>query len=343
MKDFYSGKRILVTGGTGSIGSALVRELLAFNPAVIRVFAIHEADEFRMQQDLLGHKNVRYLIGDVRDKDRLRMAMRDIDTVFHAAALKHVSICEYNPFEAVQTNVLGTQNVIQAAVDAGVERMITISTDKAVNPTSTMGATKLLAERIAIAADFFTPGITLAACRFGNVIASRGSLIPLVIDQIVAGGPVTLTNERMTRFFMTIADAAKLVLKAGMRMKGGEIFVLKMPAMKIKDLLEVLIETIAPTVGRDPESIEIKVIGKHWGESFDQGLLTSIEAEHTYETEDMYIALPEYNKSFSTKVYDVMGTTSPYKGGAVTSGNVKLLGKDEIRELLGNSGILPEE
>jgi UDP-N-acetylglucosamine 4,6-dehydratase/5-epimerase len=230
--DFYHGRRILVTGGTGSIGSHIVRQLIAQEPRALRILSRDETKQLYLQEELARSgdlASVRFLIGDVRDPIRLRRAMEGIDVVFHAAAMKHVPACEYNPFEAVQTNVLGTQNVITAAREASVGRVVAVSTDKACSPENTMGATKLLAERLIAAAHGFSAGQVLCGVRFGNVIGSRGSLVPIVRQQLREGRPVTLTDSRMTRFMMTMEDAARLVLTAGARAHGGEIFILKMP------------------------------------------------------------------------------------------------------------------
>ena len=189
----------------------------------------------------------RFLIGDIRDKERVLLAMEDIDIVYHAAALKHVPLCEYNPFEAIKTNVLGTQNVIEAALKSGVDRVISISTDKAVNPANTMGATKLLAEKLIIDANEgkgSKPTI-FSSVRFGNVSFSRGSVIPLFEEQIRQKKPITITNPEMTRFMMSLSDTIELVFKATLLAKGGEIFILKMPVVRLGDLVDVIIETYA--------------------------------------------------------------------------------------------------
>lgn len=296
MKSIFEGKRILVTGGTGSIGSELVRKLLKFNPAVIRVFSNDENQQFLLEQELKEHQHiVRHLIGDVRDRERLARAMEDIDIVFHAAALKHVPLCEYNPLEAVKTNVIGTQNVIEVALDSGtVERVINISTDKAVNPSSTMGATKLLTEKLITWATFYRRRRrpVFASVRFGNVLNTRGSIIPTVRQQIEAGGPVTLTDGGMRRFIMSVSEASDLVLKATEMARGGEIFVLKMPVVKISDLIDVLIDGLAPKYGHDPKSIKIKTIGTRMGERLDECLMSEDEISTSRETESMFIIPP---------------------------------------------------
>jgi FlaA1/EpsC-like NDP-sugar epimerase len=268
--------------------------LLKYDPAVIRVFSNDENAQFDLGQELREDSRLRFLIGDIREKERLTRAVDEINIIFHAAALKHVPLCEYNPFEAVKTNVLGTQNLLQAAMDQEVEKVITISTDKAVNPINVMGATKLLAERLTIAANYYK-GMrkTIFSCvRFGNVLGSRGSVVPLFNNQIQKGGPVTLTDPKMLRFVMSIDKAIELVLKSAQIAKGGEIFIFKMPALRINDLAKVMIEKLAPKYGYHPKDIKIKVVGKRRGEKSYEDLMTEDEASHSYETEDMFVILP---------------------------------------------------
>ncbi len=294
MENQFSGKKILVTGGTGSIGSEIVRQLLKYEPEVVRIFSRDETKQFFLHEELQEHGNVRYLIGDVRDKDRLSTAMEDVDVVFHAAALKHVPSCEYNPFEAVETNIRGTQNLIRAAVQNEVERVIAISTDKAVNPINVMGATKLVVERLISSAQF-SVGLrpTKFACvRFGNVVGSRGSVIDLFREQIKRRGPVTVTDPEMTRFLMLIPEAVGLVFQAMSMMQGGDLFILKMPVARLGDLVQVAIEEMAPHLGHQPSDIEIKKIGNRPGEKMNEELMTSEEALRAQETDSMFIVVP---------------------------------------------------
>lgn len=334
LKEFYKGKTILVTGGAGSIGSELVRTLLKFNPKVIRVLDVNETGLFELGQELKSEK-LRLFVGDIRDKDRLERAIEGVDIVFHAAALKHVPLCEYNPFEAVKTNVVGTQNLIDVALDEEVEKFITISTDKAVNPINVMGATKLLAERITTAANLYKGKrrTAFSVVRFGNVLNSRGSILPLIKNQIQKGGPVTLTDPKMTRFIMSIHDAVMLVLKAGMLAKGGEIFILKMPAVKVLDLIEAVIEELAPKYGYLPRDIKIDIIGKRPGEKLFEELMTEEEALNAKELEDMYIIYAEelYDKKINWNYTQTLGYNSK---------NVEHLTKEEIKDLLKKIGYL---
>ncbi|MBI2463477.1 polysaccharide biosynthesis protein [Candidatus Peregrinibacteria bacterium] len=289
----FKNKKILVTGGTGSIGSEIVRQLLQYEPSQIRIFSRDEGKHFFFQQELekIPHKiDIRSLIGDVRDKERLNRAMGNIDIVFHAAAMKHVPFCEYNPFEAVKTNVQGTQNVIDMALKHNVEKMVAISSDKAVYPSSIMGITKLLMERITINANYYLgESVTkFSVVRFGNVINSRGSVIPLWIDQIQKGGPITITDKKMKRFFMTIPDAVKLVFIATANMKGREIFVLK---MKERSIYELAKEVIAE-YGQG-KKIAIKVTGAREREKMTEKLFTDEEKNFMTDKKSYYVVRPE--------------------------------------------------
>lgn len=289
----FKGKKILVLGGTGSIGSEIVRQLLQYEPEQIRIYSRDEGKHFFFQQELarIPHKvDIRHFIGDIRDRERLDMAMGGIDIVFHTAALKHVPFCEYNPFEAVKTNINGTQNIISSALDNNVKKVVAISTDKAVYPSTIMGITKLLMERMIMRANFYLgSSVTkFSAVRFGNVLHSRGSVIPMWIDQIKNGGPVTVTDKKMKRFFMSISDAVNLVFTATSEMRGHEIFVLKMEEKNIYDLAK---ETIAKH-SDNPGKIEIKIIGVREREKIVERLFTDEEKEYMKETESYYIIHP---------------------------------------------------
>jgi UDP-N-acetylglucosamine 4,6-dehydratase len=334
MPNIFQSKNILVTGGTGSIGSEIVRKVLQYEPKVVRVLSNDENGLFNLEQELQSSPNLRFLVGDVRDKERLQRAIEGIDFVFHAAALKHVPLCEYNPFEAVRTNVLGTQNVIEAAMGEEVEKLITISTDKAVNPVNVMGATKLLAERLTISANYYK-GLrkTAFSCvRFGNVLDSRGSVMPSFREQIKAGGPVTITDLDMTRFVMSIPKAVALVLKAAEIAQGGEIFIFKMPALRIGDLAKAMIDELAPQYGYNPGSIKVQISGKRAGEKIYEELLTAGEAINASETEDMFIITPVAKKQESKRI-SAKGYRSDQDG--------ILLAKEEIKEIFRKSSPQP--
>jgi UDP-N-acetylglucosamine 4,6-dehydratase/5-epimerase len=327
MANIFQDKSILVTGGTGSIGSEIVRRLLEIQPKVVRVLSNDENGLFSLQQELKNRADVRFLVGDIRDKERVRKAVEGIDFVFHAAALKHVPLCEYNPFEAVKTNALGTQNLIEVTMEEKVSKFITISTDKAVNPVNVMGATKLLAERLTISANYYkgTRETVFACVRFGNVLDSRGSVVPLFQEQIKNGGPLTITDPKMTRFVMTLPRAIALVLKAAEIARGGEIFIFKMSALRIGDLAETMVEQFAPIYGHDPAKIKIKITGKRAGERSQEELITEEESENAYEVEDMLVVMPA---SASVK------QTGKLPAKDYLSTNARLLTKTQIKKLL---------
>lgn len=294
-KKIFSNKRILVTGGTGSIGSEIVRQLLKFSPKQIRIYSRDEFKQFRLQQELENHKEnkkkiLRFLIGDIRDKDRLDRAFREIDVVFHAAALKHVPFCETNPFEAAKTNITGTQNVVDLAIDHKIEKMVAISTDKAVNPNTVMGITKLMMERLVVSAPNYSgnPKIKFAVVRFGNVINSRGSVIPKWMEQIEKGHPVTITDKKMERYFMSIQDAVNLVFLAVSRMLGSEVFVLKMPKYNIYDLAKEVMSRYSN--GIKPK---IKITGARDREKITEKLYTEEEQKLMIDAGLFNIILPD--------------------------------------------------
>lgn len=290
----FKDKKILVTGGTGSIGSEIVRQLLQYHPKQIRIYSRGETKQFHLHQELGENEEnldiLRFLIGDIRDKDRLDRAFNDIDIVFHAAALKHVPFCETNPFEAIKTNIQGTQNVLDLAIDHNVKKVIAVSTDKAVNPNTVMGISKLMTERLVTSASNYSgkPDIKFGVVRFGNVINTRGSVIPLWIDQLKKGKQLTITDKRMMRYFMSIEDAVKLVFMAVMTMLGGEIFVLKMSKYNINDLAQEVIKKF----GNGANS-KIKIIGIRGREKIDEKLFTDEEKEFMLDIGPYYIIQPD--------------------------------------------------
>lgn len=291
MSGIYRGKKILLIGGTGTIGRHLLKQILQYEPAVVRILSRDEHKQFEMQQEWSSHTNIRYLIGDIRDAQRVIRAMEGIDYVFHAAAMKHVPSCEYNPFEAVQTNVIGTQNVIHAAIENGVKKVLFTSTDKAIAPTNAYGATKLTAERLISAAEYQKgPKATVfSSVRFGNVMGSRGSVIPLFKKQILEKGSITVTDINMVRYMMTPTQAISLMLKANDLAYGGEVFVLKMPIVRLSDLVEVIIEEVGKRYKIDTASIKVNPIGLRPGEKMYEELMTDDEYRNSLETDEMYI------------------------------------------------------
>jgi UDP-N-acetylglucosamine 4,6-dehydratase/5-epimerase len=329
--NIFEGKDILVTGGCGSIGSEIVRQLVQLNPLRVRVLDNDESGHWRLSQEVPSPL-IRNLIGDIRDRERVARAMDGVDIVFHAAALKHVPLCEYNTFEAVQTNVIGTQNLIDAAISKNVERFIGISTDKAVNPINTMGATKLLSERLIVNSPVGVSDMMVSCVRFGNVLGSVGSVIPMFRQQIAKGGPVTLTTADMTRFFMTIPQAVRLVLKAAQVMVGHEVFVLKMDVARIQDIAEVMIEALAPQFGHAPEAIQIDYIGKRAGEKIHEFLFTEDEAPHIAMMEDMFV--------IRNSPFDPLYVENEEYAAIVKEGMGRVIDKHEILTILRDCALI---
>jgi UDP-N-acetylglucosamine 4,6-dehydratase len=280
----FEGRTILLTGGTGSFGQHFIRTALArWSPAAIRVFSRDELKQSVMERQI-DDDRLRFLLGDVRDRDRLRRAVDGVDIVIHAAALKQVPACEYNPFEAVRTNILGAQNVAEVCIDAGVRRAVALSTDKAVSPTNLYGATKLCAERLFVQSNVYAGAreTRLSCVRYGNVVGSRGSVLPLFTEQ-AASGELTVTDERMTRFWITLDQAVQFVADSVARMQGGELFIPKIPSMRVLDLAEA----VAP-------GARIRYTGIRPGEKLHEALLTPEEARHTVDAGSCYIVEPEH-------------------------------------------------
>jgi len=335
------GKDVLVTGGGGAIGSHLVKKIITGDPSVVRVFDSNEEALFGLQKELDDDTPVRYLLGDIRDQDRLELAVEGIDVIFHAAALKHVTLNEYNPFETVQTNVNGTQNLVRAALEEEVESFVGVSTDKASNPTSVMGATKLLSERLIIAANTYKGNrdTRFGCVRFGNVLGSSGSVVPLFLNQISEGGPVTVTDPEMTRFIMPIDEAAELVLEAHNRMTSGEVFVLKMPTFRVGALAEAMVEEYASEFGYTPGEIEIDVIGARPGERVHEKLISADESGQARELENMYVILPQIDVSGYDEVNYSQAAPVDQE---YTSAGTDHLSKDEIINFIESIESIPE-
>jgi UDP-N-acetylglucosamine 4,6-dehydratase len=280
-----NGRTILLTGGTGSFGNAFIERVTSTWPdAVVRVYSRDELKQSELRAKY-GDDQLRYLIGDVRDRARMTRAVQGADIVVHAAAMKQVPACEYNPFEAVRTNVLGAQHVVDAAIDARVPKVIALSTDKAVNPVNLYGATKLCAEKIFVQGNAYAAqrNTRLACVRYGNVVGSRGSVVPLFRKQIAEDGRITITDERMTRFWITLPQAVDLVLYALDHMAGGEVFIPKIPSMRVTDLADA----IAPGTPRE-------TIGIRPGEKLHELLITSDESRHAIDAGEVYVVLPEH-------------------------------------------------
>lgn len=282
------GKRILITGGTGSFGHFMATRMLPHDPAEIRVFSRDEKKQFDMRHEFASHPNVTFMIGDVRDRVQVHQACSGIDIILQAAALKQVPNCELFPMEAVKTNVLGAYNIVEAAIECGVDRVVAVSTDKAVKPVNVMGMTKALQERIVVNANHLhtNRGTRFCCVRYGNVMNSRGSVIPLFKRLLREGKPLTVTHAEMTRFMLTFGDASDLVLYAMESMKGGELFVKKAPSAFIKDVARVLAEM----AGR-PEH-EIRFIGQFAGEKIHEILISEEEMTRCEDDGDYFTVWP---------------------------------------------------
>ncbi len=296
----WTGKRVLVTGACGTIGREIVEQLRATGVKEIRGFDNNETELFFLRESTRGDARVTAVLGDMRDARRVSELSEGIDVVLHAAALKHVILCEETPSDAIQTNVMGTQNIIEAAFRNGVKRVIFTSSDKAVNPTNVMGSTKLVGERLMTAADFKAAGKgpVFATVRFGNVLGSRGSVVPIFRRQIDAGGPVTITDDKMTRFVMSIKEAVAHVISTAGLAVGGEVFVMKMPSIAIADLAAVMIETLAPG-----KKIALETIGSKPGEKLYEELTTEEEVRRTIEIDNFLVVTPALKRVDNDPAY----------------------------------------
>lgn len=281
----WSEQVVLVTGGTGSFGKQFVELMLReYRPKKVVIFSRDELKQHDMRAAGFDHASLRYFIGDVRDPARLDRAFSGVTVVVHAAAMKQVPACEYNPFEAIQTNIMGGRNVIDAAIDHGVRRILALSTDKAVNPINLYGATKLCAEKMFVQANAYSGAqdTRFSCARYGNVVGSRGSVIPVFQEQRKRG-KITVTDPRMTRFWITLEQGVRFVVQCLERMHGGEIFVPKIPSMRLVDMAR----TVAP-------ECEVEYIGIRSGEKLHEALVSEDESRHTVETEDMYVIQPNH-------------------------------------------------
>jgi UDP-N-acetylglucosamine 4,6-dehydratase/UDP-glucose 4-epimerase len=322
----FSGKKVLITGGTGTLGRALTRKLLMNDVDTIRIFSRDEGKQLDMQ-GILDDKRIRYIVGDVRDKDRIHYAMEGIDIVFHVAALKQVPVAEYNPFEAIKTNVIGSQNVIDACIHNEVEIAMAVSSDKAVSPLNTYGATKLLMERIFTSANFYKGRrrTIFTSVRYGNVLGSRGSVVPLFLKSIENTSSINITDPTMTRFNITLSEALDLILTGLKKAHGGEVFVPKLKAYKLQDLAESIIELINKPISINYSSIRI-------GEKKHEAMINEHESPYTIESDNTYVLLtPEiYEKNNS--LYS--NSRRNCIAGNYSSEKAPLLDKQELKEII---------
>ena len=328
-------KTILITGGTGSLGQALTKRLLEYNVKALRIFSRNESKQIEMESNIKDDR-VRYLLGDVRDLQRLTRATEDVDLVFHAAALKHVPKIEYNPFEAIKTNVVGSQNVIDASLDANVDKVVCVGTDKAVSPLNTYGATKLLAEKLFVSANnYFTREKTkFFAVRYGNVLGSSGSVIPLFIKQIKSKQKITITNSNMTRFSLTMSEALDFILHATQIGKGSEIFIPKLRSYSITDVKSVLEETLGNTGEEE--------IGIRPGEKLHEVLINTDEMKYAWKIDDMYMIMnPLYHKFFDDDIKIRYSNAKKMESMEIySSESVEKISTAELKQIILNSNLL---
>ena len=335
----FDGKSIFVTGSCGTIGAELVAQLLSnpkYNPKELIGIDNNESALFFQDQLYLDDSRASFFVTDIRDKDELSNRMKGVDIVIHAAALKHVILCERSPEQAVQTNINGVQNVIAAASLNDVEIIIFTSSDKAVNPTNVMGTTKLMGERLMTAANSSKRenGPIFASTRFGNVLGSSGSVIPIFRNQISNGGPVTLTDKNMTRFVMSVEEAVELVLNSVMEAKGGEVFVTKMPVMKIEDLAIAMIEELSPN------EIEVTEIGSKPGEKLYEELMSDEETRRTIELDKFFSVLPAFRGIYSDIDYNYSTIVSELVEDPYVSEQQTSLTVEEVKDFLRNNKLL---
>ncbi|QGQ44726.1 polysaccharide biosynthesis protein [Metabacillus sediminilitoris] len=327
----FNNEIILVTGGTGSWGHELVKQLLPLNPKEIRIFSRNESNQFAMKQEFDHHPKLRFIIGDIKEKHALINASQDVDYIFHLAALKHVPVCEEQPIEALKTNVIGTQNVIDAAINGNVKKVIYVSTDKASDPSNFYGLSKAMGEKLIIHANTLNTKTRFVCIRGGNVLGTNGSVIHVFKKQIQDKKKVGITDLNMTRFFLTVEDAIKLVFKATFESIGGEIFVMKMPTCRIVDLAQVLIEA------SNIKSVEIEILGIRPGEKIHELLLSEYESTKTVVFDNEYfIILPaiyikglkeHYSKFKSVNIKNYNSSTG-------------LMTKEEIKDMLMKGGFI---
>ncbi len=331
----FKGKKVLITGGTGSLGSALTQRLLTENVDTVRIFSRNENKQLEMDSKFHDDR-LRFLLGDVRDYNRLTRACEDIDIVFHAAALKHVPIIEYNPFEAIKTNVMGSQNIIDACLEEDVEKVICIGTDKAVSPLNTYGATKSLMEKLFITASNYLKNerhkTKFIALRYGNVLGSSGSVIPKFINQIKNDGKITITDPNMTRFSISMDEALDFILKVTEIGKGSEIFVPKLKAYSLMDVKDALFDLLGKT--------DEEIVGIRAGEKVNEVLINKDEMKYCWEYQDMYLITNPSVRRFISSTNEFPGKKKIESMDVYSSDVVEKIEKDELKKIFLNSGLL---
>ena len=340
LEEIYSGKSIVVTGAAGSVGQEIVRQLLECDIKSIVMLDNAETELFHLEELYKTDKRASAFLADIRDADKLAMHFEGMDYVLHSAAYKHVPLCERSTELAVDVNVTGAQNIVKAACQANVKKVLFTSSDKAVNPTNVMGATKLLGERIFTSSQFNKPvkaQTAFGSTRFGNVVGSRGSVVPLFKKQIERGGPVTVTATEMTRFMMSIEQATSLVLQSLEKITGGEVFVTKMPVFRIGDLAEVMVEELAGRYGHDPKDVEIKVVGRRVGEKICEELTTEEEVARARDIGELIVVTrhPALASNDDDNVWSDVGKQLETN---YISHNEKIATKSEIKDYLNDWG-----
>ena len=321
----FDGKIVLITGGTGSLGTALTKKILETNVTTIRIFSRDEWKQVQMDSNF-NDKRLRFFIGDVRDKERLSRALENVDIVIHAAALKQMPVAEYNPFEAVKTNVIGTENLIESCLDNNVETVLAIGTDKAVAPLNTYGATKLLMERLFVSANFYKgEHKTKFLCvRYGNVMGSRGSIIPVFVNQIKDKKKITITDPNMTRFNILMSEALNLIFRALKNGKGGEVFVPKLKAYRVGDIKDAIIEVLK-------SNTEVENIPVRPGEKIHESLISFDELSNTFENEEDYMIIDKQIQNWYMKNIKLKKSAINHQ---YSSDKVEVITKHKLKELL---------
>ncbi|USG62803.1 polysaccharide biosynthesis protein [Sneathiella marina] len=343
--NFFDNKIIAVTGGVGSVGVELISKLLDHGVKEVRCIDNNESALFELGSFYCADERLRIFHADITDEWEMLRVFGSVDYVFHAAALKHVPSCEVSPFSAVNTNIIGIKTIIRSAQENGVKKVLFTSSDKAVSPTNVMGASKLMGEKLFIAANFMAVGpdatTLFSSTRFGNIAGSSGSVIPLFCDQIQKGGPVTITDTKMSRFMMGMSHAADLVLKSMVYSQGGEILITKMPAMMISDIADVLIEKIAPQFGYDPSKIEKRIIGARLGEKRWEELSTDEESKRILENDNYLCVLPAQCNNTEEVRDHYLQLGFKDSRCVYTSETASKLSKQEVFDFLRQPGVLP--
>lgn len=342
----WQGANVMITGVSGTVGKELLSQVLDKPVASVVGIDNNETEVFFVNEQFSSDPRVSIFLADLRNRDMVVDLSRNMDIILHAAALKHVGLCEASPREAVQTNILGVENIIHAAKLNGVKRVLFTSSDKAVNPTNVMGTSKLMGERLISAANAHRKSSSdpiFTSTRFGNVLGSRGSVIPLFKKQIAAGQSITLTDEQMTRFIMTLGDACRLVTESVEMARGGEVLVTKMPVVYIKDLAEVMRDELAPRYGLKPEEIEITIIGSKPGEKLYEELMNDEEVRRTQELENYFVVTPAFQPLYESIDYQYDTLVAEVVDRPYNSSVESTMTKEELREYLIANRLLEDE